>query len=216
MRSDIQRALVEKKSEAEHMFEIISDIRNGNDISNAQTKAAMLRSAFVLLLYNMVESTALMVFERIHECVATEPYDLLCDEMRKIWVNYFFSHHGAPEHHMHLEGTLCQTLRFPLLEDYSKKIKLFSGNLDGRKLNDLLSKYGVGVIKTPGREKLQSVKNRRNSVAHGEDMFKEACRDLSDNDLVGLRDATFAALDEMVTNVEKFLAERRYLSSRPA
>ena len=53
-------------------------------------------------------------------------------------------------------------------------------------------------------------------MAHGEDMFKEACRDLSDNDLVGLRDATFAALDEMVTNVEKFLAERRYLSSRPA
>lgn len=211
MSTDIQRALVEKKVEAEQMFEIISDIREGTNISNAQTKAAMLRSAFVLLLYNMVESTALMVFERIHERVATAPYDLLRGEMRKIWVNYFFSHHGAPEHHLHLEGTLSQTLRFPLLEDYNKKIKLFSGNLDGRKLNALLSKYGIGAITEPGREKLVSIKNRRNSVAHGEDMFKEACRDLSDNDLVSLRDATFAVLDEMVANVETFLAERRYL-----
>ncbi|MEA9710307.1 MAE_28990/MAE_18760 family HEPN-like nuclease [Xanthomonas campestris] len=212
MSTDIQRALVEKKAEAEQMFEIISDIREGTNISNAQTKAAMLRSAFVLLLYNMVESTALIVFERIHERVATAPYDLLRSEMRKIWVNYFFSHHGAPDHHLHLEGTLGQTLRFPLLEDYSKKIKLFSGNLDGRKLNELLGKYGIGVITTPGREKLVLVKNRRNSVAHGEDMFKEACRDLSDNDLAGLRDATFSALDEMVANVETFLAERRYLA----
>jgi hypothetical protein len=73
----------------------------------------MLRSAFVLLLYNMVESTAFLVFERVHERVATEHYGSLCDEMRKIWVDYFFSHHGPSEHHMHMEGTLDQTLTFP-------------------------------------------------------------------------------------------------------
>ena len=109
-----------------------------------------------------------------------------------------------------MEGTLDQTLKFPLLDVFSKKVKLFSGNLDGRKLNELLKKYGIRPITVPGREKLETVKNRRNSVAHGEDMFKEACRDLSDSDLIELRDSTFAALDQLVANVEYFLAERVY------
>jgi len=212
--SDLQRALTEKKLEADQMFEIISDIQGaGGAISNAITKAAMLRSAFVLLLYNMVESTAFLVFERVHERIADEHYDALGGEMRKIWVDFFFTHHGAPEHHSHLEGTLRQTLRFPLLEAFSRKIKLFSGNLDGRKLNDLLKKYGIGAITAPGREDLIIVKNRRNSVAHGEDMFKEACRDLSDSDLQKLKDSTFAALDNLVALVEVFLAERAYLAT---
>lgn len=210
MISDLQRALSEKKIEANQMFEIISDIQR-SDIANAITKAAMLRSAFVLLLYNMVESTAFLVFERVHERVAAEHYGSLCGEMRRIWVDYFFSHHGPSDHHMHMEGTLDQTLKFPLLEVFSKKVKLFSGNLDGRKLNELLKRYGIGLITTPGRDKLVTVKNRRNSVAHGEDMFKEACRDLSDSDLIELRDSTFAALDNLVANVETFLARRSFL-----
>ena len=94
MMSDLQRALSEKKIEANQMFEIISDVQK-IDIENSITKAAMLRSAFVLLLYNMVESTAFLVFERVHERVATEHYGSLGGEMRKIWVNYFFSQHVA-------------------------------------------------------------------------------------------------------------------------
>lgn len=209
--SDLQRALSEKKIEANQMFEIISDIQR-IDIENAITKAAMLRSAFVLLLYNMVESTAFLVFERVHERVATEHYGSLGLEMRKIWVEYFFSHHVSSDHHLNMEGTLGQTLRLPLLDVFSKKVKLFSGNLDGKKLNELLKKYGIGPMTAPGREKLILVKKRRNSVAHGEDMFKEACRDLSDSDLIDLRDSTFDALDNLVANVESFLAERAYLA----
>lgn len=211
--SDLQRALSEKKAEANQMFEIITDIqRQGSDVSNAITKVAMLRSAFVLLLYNMVESTAFLVFERVHERVAAEHYNSLGGELRKIWVDYYFSHHGAGDHHFHMEGTLGQTLKFPLLDVFSKKVKLFSGNLDGRKINELLKRYGIGCITDPGREKLLTIKNRRNSVAHGEDMFKEACRDLSDSDLIDLRDSTFAALDDLVENVEAFLTGKSYLT----
>lgn len=211
--SDLQSALSEKKVEANQMFEIISYIQ-ASDIDNAITKVAMLRSAFVLLLYNMVESTAFLVFERVHERVAAEHYEALGNEMRKIWVDYFFSHHSSKEeHHMHMEGTLGQTLKFPLLEIFSKRMKLFSGNLDGKRLNEILKRYGIAPITASGREKLVTIKNRRNSVAHGEDMFKEACRDLSDSDLMNLRDSTFEALDNLVENVELFLARRVYLAS---
>lgn len=210
--SDIQHNLSERKSEANEMFEIISYIQN-SDIDNSITKVAMLRSAFVLLLYNMIESTAFLVFERIHERVALEHYGALGSEMRKIWVDYFFSNHKPSDHHTHMEGTLTQTIKLPLLEDFSKKVKLFSGNLDGLKINLLLKKYGVQLLTDPGREKLVVVKNRRNSLAHGEDMFKEACRDLSDSDLAELRDSTFSALDNLIGNVENFLSGKVYLAA---
>ncbi|RYY00984.1 MAG: hypothetical protein EOO53_20315 [Gammaproteobacteria bacterium] len=210
--SDIQHNLDERKSEADQMFEIISYIQD-SDIENSITKVAMLRSAFVLLLYNMVESTAFLVFERIHERIALENYGSLGNEMRKIWVDYFFSNHKPSVHHTHMEGTLTQTIKLPLLEDFSKKIKLFSGNLDGLKLNELLKRYGVQLLTDPGREKLVIVKNRRNSLAHGEDMFKEACRDLSDRDLAELRDSTFSSLDNLISNVEIFLNQRLYLAA---
>lgn len=209
--SDIKLKLSVRKSEANEMLELISYVQNSG-IENSITKAAMLRSAFVLLLYNMVESTAFLVFERIHERVALENYGALGNEMRKIWVDYFFSNHNPSAHHTHMEGTLTQTIKLPLLENFSKKIKLFSGNLDGLKINELLKKYGVQLITDPGREKLCIVKNRRNSLAHGEDMFKDACRDLSDSDLVGLRDSTFSALDNLIGNVENFLSRKSYLA----
>jgi hypothetical protein len=210
--SDIRHSLSERKSEANEMFEIISYIQSSG-IENSITKVAMLRSAFVLLLYNMIESTAFLVFERIHERVALEHYGALGNEMRKIWVDYFFSNHKPSDHHTHMEGTLTQSIKLPLLEDFSKKVKLFSGNLDGNKLNLLLKKYGVQLLTDPGRAKLVVVKNRRNSLAHGEDMFKEACRDLSDSDLSELRDSTFSALDNLIGNVENFLSGKAYLAT---
>lgn len=208
--SSFQAELDEKKAEAELMLEIIAEISKDD---GAITKTAILKSAFVLLLYNMIESTAFLVFERVHERVAAEHYTHLGTELRKVWVEFFFSHHPADSHHEHLEITLQQKLQFPLLEKFMHRIKLFSGNLDARKINELLSKYGIGALKTPDRDKLLTIKNRRNAVAHGEEMFKEACRDLGNSDLEILKSATFGALDDLVEQAELYLNKKKYLAA---
>lgn len=220
MMSDLQRALDEKKAEADEMFEIISDIQRvsaDGEIENSRTKIAMLRSAFVLLLYNMVESTALLVFERVHERVADEHYEALGTELRVMWAEFFFSSHkSSTKHHEHLQGTLLQSLKFPLLVEFSKRSKLFSGNLDGKKLDETLKRYGIEGIRVPGKIDLEAVKLRRNVLAHGEQTFRDAGRDLSDEDLGRLKRSTFAALDDLIELVEAFLANRSYLAPRLA
>ncbi|WP_061945413.1 MAE_28990/MAE_18760 family HEPN-like nuclease [Collimonas pratensis] len=205
-----QSELDEKKAEAEQMLQIISEVSKSD---GAIIKTAILKSAFVLLLYNMIESTAFLVFERVHEKVAVEHYTQLGTEMRKVWVDFFFSSHPADAHHEHLEKTLQQKLQFPLLENFMNRIKLFSGNLDARKIDDLLFKYGIGALKTPDRAKLVIVKNRRNAVAHGEEMFKEACRDLSDSDLEDLKNATFSAMEDLIEQAGTYLNEKKYLAA---
>ena len=207
--SDLRTALDEKKAEAEQLLEIIEHIKN-QDLSI--TKTAILKSAFVLLLYNMIESTTFLVIERIHEKVSGQHYAQLGMHMRKVWVEFFFSNHTADHHHKHLEETLQQNITFPLLSTFTKKIKLFSGNIDARKLEELMEKYGIGPLTSPGKEKLLTIKTKRNSVAHGEEMFKEACRDLSESDLNDLKDATFSALDDLIAKTDNHLNVKGYLS----
>lgn len=201
--------LDEKKHEAEQMLEIISEISQAEGSVN---KTAMLKSAFVLLLYNIIESTAFLVFERVHEKIAIENYEQLGSKIRKVWVEFFFSHHTSEFHHEHLEKTLQQQLRFPHLEKFTDRIKLFSGNLDARKIDEILKKYDIGVITTPNRAKLLTIKNRRNSVAHGGEMFKDACRDLSDSDLDDLKKATFGVMDDLIGQADLYLREKKYLA----
>lgn len=207
--SDLRTALDEKKAEAEQLLEIIDHIKH-QDLSI--TKTAILKSAFVLLLYNMIESTTFLVIERIHEKVSSENYSQLGMHMRKVWVEFFFSNHTADLHHQHLEATLQQTLAFPLISTFTKKIKLFSGNIDARKLEELMEKYGLGPLTSPGRERLLTIKTKRNSVAHGEEMFKEACRDLSETDLNDLKNSTFSALDDLISKTDHYLNTKAYLS----
>jgi len=209
--SDFRTVLDEKKAEAQQMLDIIADVSSGDA---SIIKTAILKSAFVLILYNMIESTAFLAFERVHERVAIEQYAQLGIAMRKIWAEFFFSNYTADSHHTHLEGTLQESLQFPLLEQFTNRVKLFSGNLDAKKINELLKKYDIGVLTTLNRDKLVIIKNRRNSVAHGEKMFKEACRDLSDSDLEELKMATFAALDEIIEQTEVYINEKKYLAVR--
>lgn len=210
--NEFHTELQEKKAEADQMMEIISHVSGMN---GAVVKTAILKSAFVLLLYNMIESTTFSVFDKIHEKLSEEDYLTLNAKLRKIWADFYFSNHSPGSHYNNLERTLKQTLRLPLLRDFMGKIKLFSGNLDARKIDGLLSKYGIGAIRSAGKGELATIKNRRNALAHGEKMFKQACRDLSENDLNLLKLATFNALDDLIAQVDSYLNEKKYLATPP-
>jgi peroxiredoxin len=204
----VRAELVEKKEEANLLLILTNEV---GALDNGVIKAAILKSTFVLLLYNMIESTMSMVFERIHEKIATEHYQDLVPELQKVWVEFFFVKNSPDLFHKHLDKTISQTLSFPSLSDFTARIKLFSGNLDAQKLHGLLKQYGIGVLQTHGKERLLFVKNKRNKIAHGEETFKDSCRDLTSSDLAEIRDAVFGALDSIIAQVEVYLQEKKYV-----
>ena len=79
--------LDERKFEAEQMFQLVREVAG---LEDGVAKASILKSAFVLVLYNMIESTAYLVFETIHERISTRHYVELASDMRKVWVDFFF------------------------------------------------------------------------------------------------------------------------------
>jgi hypothetical protein len=206
--NSVRAEFTEKKEEANLLLTLTNEV---SALENGVIKAAILKSTFVLLLYNMIESTMSMIFERIHEKIATEHYQNLAPELQKIWVDFFFVKNSPDLFHKHLDKTISQNLAFPNLRDFTARIKLFSGNLDSKKLHGLLKQYGIGVLQTPGQERLLFVKNKRNKIAHGEEAFKDSCRDLTNSDLTEIRDAVFSALSSIVEQADVYLTEKKYV-----
>jgi peroxiredoxin len=204
----VKAELLEKKEEANLLLVLTNEAGN---LDNGVIKAAILKSTFVLLLYNMIESTMSMIFERIHEKLENEHYQDLAPELQKVWVEFFFVRNSPNLFHKHLDKTISKNLSFPSLSDFTTRIKLFSGNLDAQKLHGLLKQYGIGVLQTQGKERLLFVKNKRNKIAHGEERFKDSCRSLTNSDLSQIRDAVFNALDSIVEQTDFYLRERKYL-----
>jgi hypothetical protein len=200
--------LSDKKHEAEQLLELISEM---SALKGKVIKVAILKSAYVLLLYNTIESTMTVIFERIHEVLSSECYANLIPEIKMIWVNYFFKKHSEKKYQDYLDRTISGELKIPLLKEFLVRINLFSGNLDGRQLDKLLREYGIGKLNTVNRAKLLDIKNKRNKLAHGEEMFKESCRNMTIGELKVLYDATFESIDSIVSQVENYILNKKYL-----
>lgn len=205
IKSDFEEKQIEADLLIEHIIEVSSTICSIN-------KASILKSAFVLMLYNMTESTTRSVLERVHEKISRYGYSEQSDKIKKLSIDFYFRNGNGNKHKTSLDKVLANTLFFPVLSEFEKKINLFSGNLDVKEINNILNKYGIGKIKSENSDKLLLVKNKRNKIAHGEDMFKESCRNITVSELSEIKEATVDVLSQLIDLTERYLLQERYRS----
>lgn len=74
----------------------------------------------------------------------------------------------------------------------------------------MLKKYGIGVLATANQHKLLEIKNKRNRIAHGEEMFKEACRHLTITELRSFQDACFDAIENVLDQASVYISTNKY------
>jgi RiboL-PSP-HEPN len=199
----------EKRQEAQVLLDLVTELCGRPD---SVVRTAIMKSAHMLLLYNAIESSVTNVLEQVHDTLGREKYSDLRPEIRRLWTEYFFQRHAEKTRFDHLEATVRGDAKFPRLSDFLDHVNLFSGNLDGRAISELLTKYGIGALTTPDRAKLLDIKSKRNKIAHGEEMFKEACRNFTVSDMEGYQTACFNALESILDQADIYLKEMRYKS----
>ncbi|MGI4859128.1 MAG: MAE_28990/MAE_18760 family HEPN-like nuclease [Janthinobacterium lividum] len=203
----IKSDIIERKEESDQMLAMIEDV---SSVGGGVVRSAILKSAYVVMLYNAIEATISLVLERIHEEISHVQYVDLIPELKSIWVEFFFFNHPQKTFQAHVDGAVKNNLTIPLLKEFSERVKLFSGNLDARKIDEILKKYGIGALSTPDRGQLLIIKTKRNKIAHGELSFKEGCRNMTKTELKRLQKATFSALDSIVNQVESYIASKKF------
>ncbi|HHG3405435.1 TPA: MAE_28990/MAE_18760 family HEPN-like nuclease [Vibrio parahaemolyticus] len=185
-------------------------IKSGvSDNSIRVLEGSMLKSAYLLLLYNIVESTITSTLDAVHARATNIDYNGASKKIRRLIIDFHFNTNKKCSMRQ-LDEFLSGEHKLPLYSEFSKRVKLYSGNLDAREIDQILSRYGIGKLSVPSKANLLIVKNQRNRIAHGEVMFKEACRHYTIQDLEIISKGVFDTLNEVIMMTEQYLQYNRY------
>jgi len=160
----------------------------------------VLRASIYISIYNCVESTIYALLEEVHERLVfldqTRLNSKLNTKLNKLneRVSVSFSY-------------------IPKLSIYLKYNKIFSGNLDHKKIVQIFKSYDIKLKKFPikARTAVKTIKDKRNILAHGSSTFHEAGRNISSKDMRELIDNSYTLIKEYILTVNQYLEKEEYM-----
>jgi hypothetical protein len=175
----------------------------------AQTRAgvalmATMKASAMLLIYNLIESTAVNSIQSIYDYLKSEDIGFIAvDDALKAMVLKCARETNPKK--------LVKKMRDDLLDlavAAFKKDKIFSGNVDARAIREMWDDYGIARTGTYAEEILLEIKHARNDLAHGAKSFSELGRSLTAGDLESKYLATKNLLLIALKDVERHIANQ--------
>lgn len=171
-----------------------------------------IKASALLLLYNLVESTATALVEAIFDEIRDGRH-ALSDVRREI---RSIVYHRLKERTPEGDFVAMQDVAVEIVSVGFDRTKLFSGNVDARKIRETARRYGFSAEISGLRvntEHLLTVKNRRNALTHGAESFVEVGRNYTPGELMDIERHVASYLDAIVKNVVVYLETKQYLVS---
>lgn len=173
-----------------------------------QEMQCVLKAQFLLVLYNLVESTVNDCLNALYDAIFDDglTYFSLSDDMRKMWRSHM-KRRNHPNFEKSDDEIMSMNIRF---EELAVNI---SGSLDIRKIFEVFQKHGCPIDDKYRDEFSNSfliVKNRRNLLAHGNISFSQcgACYMLADLEKFKNHIITFM---QMVTiTMKQHISDHKY------
>jgi hypothetical protein len=145
------------------------------------------------MLYNLIESCIRSGFEDIYNAVkeSGEPYPNVAEELRDIWSSYEISKShkdtaGRETYGKRVKEIIAQIIsNNPLV--ITRDALDISGNLDARQIRTLLDIHKISFSESVHGDKnnILTVKTKRNALAHGDEAFGDAARDMTIEEING-------------------------------
>lgn len=176
-----------------------------------------------LLLYNLAESSIKQAIQAIFEEIIKDnvKYEDAKEEIRKEFVKFMkkvnandfvFSVNNLSEDLI----SYCLSVKQQPTDTQPQYIKeLFSGNVHADTVRKLAEKYGFSFATNPrltnnGRA-LQTVKDKRNDLAHGVFSFQAIGKDYTIEDLIKMKKQVLAYLEQILDNIEQYINKKEFL-----
>ena len=180
----------------------------------------IMKSNFLLMLYNLIESCVKSGFEEIYEALMAEnvSYTQANNALRDIWSSYEISKAYQDDAGYETYGRRVKAILEHVVSNepvaLTKKVieKLASGNLDAKKIRELFKKHDIDFMETNAgkKEKMFTVKNKRNLLAHGDESFDEAARGLTLEDLENTKKEVLIFVEDAIRGIELYYNDKLY------
>lgn len=224
MKSTLFKDFDERAQEVSRYFLFLKNLEQGSiklsmgNAKNTKTKLInnnlekTLKATGFLLLYNLVESTMrnaiITIFDEFQN--KNVSFDDVTDKIKKIIIKNFKDNNSTETLLQSINNISCDIISCSF-----DKGKLFSGNLDARKIRETSEMYGfsckTNAKKTKDGNDLLKVKNNRNDLAHGFKSFEEVGRNATADELFEIQRKVIFYLKEILENIESYLAKQEYL-----
>lgn len=212
----------DRKSEIEFYFSVILDYNDNNTkvINTIDNKKffRIMKSNFILMLYNLVESTITNGFEEIYEDLKSNncTYNELIKEIQNIWRENKIREIYKPETILKTYTNRVENIVNDIINEvpitlHKGMINIsISGNLNAKSIKDICNKHHIRYTVIDDKNILDNVKNNRNALAHGDVSFSKCSRDLTINDLENTKDTVINFLEGILKGMKEYCDGKKY------
>lgn len=176
----------------------------------------ILKSNYILMLYNLVESCTISGIMEIYEQLKNDncTYQDVIDEIKDIWVNSQVSKIYGPTttqsaYEKRVKMIIENITQNSVIELDKDSFKL-AGNLDAKRIKSLCDKHRIRYVAEDNKSALRMVKEKRNSLAHGDVSFSECARDLTLSDLADIKIAVVDFMRGILDGMERYYNNKEY------
>jgi hypothetical protein len=167
-----------------------------------------------LLLYNLTESSIKKAVEAIFEEIIRRgvKYEEAKDHIKIKTDEFVLTVNSISEDIF----SYCLSVKEKTTDTQPQYIKeLFSGNVHAETIRGLAKKFGFSFTTTPkitnNGKALETVKDRRNELAHGIYSFQEVGKDYTEIELIKMKNQVIAYLSQILDNIEDYINNKDYL-----
>lgn len=168
----------------------------------------ILKSNFILLIYNLIEAVIVNAFQDIYNNIKKEKcnYNLIIPEIKNLWSKKQLKLKENKNKNKH---EIIDTIINDIIELSKEHIEK-KGNFDDNVIRSICKEHGIKYSKCDG-SKLGFVKNNRINLAHGIMSFSECGRDLTTNDLKEIMDSVLKFIESILNDMKEYHDNKLFL-----
>ena len=215
----------ERVQEIDLYFEAMAELDEGNfeHVSDAKyfntEFIKILKANTLLMIYNLVESTVIGGILEIYGKLKQEglTYASVRKEIKDIWFSYKFQQvYDRKAHYNAYRDKALEIINSILtgeVIELDRKATAISGNLDAQQIRNVCKEHGINFMPEEGSRGgivLETVKERRNALAHGTLSFAECGRDYSIKELRDIKKETVLFLHGLLAGMKKYYDGKLY------
>ena len=204
-------------------FETIKLLDNGDcsiickDINGGTTEkiidgelAKIMKANGFLLLYNLIEATIRNSISAILNSISTDKltFKLLSDNLKKLWINQEINKTKDISKFKEKVSELSEKILNDKLLEFTNECVNISGNIDAQRIREIAKKFGY--LEPKDGRGLQTIKDKRNQLAHGEFTFSDIGKNYTSNDLIDYKSEVVTFIENVLNNVETYINAKGY------